>query len=99
MSKKTLSYAGILVALVFLLVINTNTFGIFCEIPCGDRKFCYWSEGDPADGHCFYFENRGGGFELYCIYDLEEFNCDVYQTYMCCIDDPETEECWIWGKD
>ena len=97
MSKRTLSFAGILIAFMFLLVINTNIFGSFCGIPCAGRETCYWSEGDPADGHCYYTEYPGGGWELNCVWKDPEPNCDLGQTFLCCLEDTEAEECWLEG--
>jgi len=85
--KKLLTYCGILVSFVFLLVINTNALsGKGCnEFNCLDRRDCYYdsSHGDPV-GYCGVLipppGRRCSGFPSYerpCVQLYSKMCCDL----------------------
>jgi len=82
-----LSYAGILVAMVFLLAINTELFSLnACEEDCHTGQeaclSCY-VYGDTPTGNCENGPNDPEK-ERYCVEGKEPLTCATEHMFFCC---------------
>jgi len=85
MSKRTLSFAGILIAFVFLLAINTNVFSVKkCdEINCGPFNECFYDSETqkPDDAKCDVIIPD---ILTACITDQQLKLCNFHDGEYCC---------------
>jgi hypothetical protein len=90
--KKTLTYAGILVSFVFLLVLNTNVLSYkSCDATqCPGTGFiyfhyCYADESQDIDATCEIIKWN----VRRCYRTVEVLTCSKEWTYICCIEDEQ----------
>ena len=89
MSKRTLSFVGILVAFVFLLAINTNVFSIKkCEeMECASFNECYrMYPPNPDEAKCTVLVPD---YLVVCEAEQYASSCNFEQAITCCQQDPK----------